>query len=413
MIRVYINGCQAITARNKALFFALQTELREKQIQKPVFPHFQLFIHWLIINHLWYHKEIAVSIMSFFSKNYLGVDVGAASIKIVEISSIGKKKKLENYIEFKMPLTADSLKTFHGEHLVLLSDKVSEILQALFKRAKIKSRKIVLSLPDFSTFFTTFTLPPMTEAEVPQAVEFEARHYIPLPLSDVTFDWQIIEKQETVSGVKMKVLLVAVPNAVLQNYQRMAALAQLEIRGMEAEVFSLVRSSWPGGKYEFLPICMIDFGWESTTVSIVEKRRLLASFSFDVSSIALTKDLSNVLKVPMEEAEKLKLNYGLDPQKPEIAKVLLDKIGILSMEAEKICSDFYQATNKKVENIVLAGGTAGLFGLKEYLSVRMQKNVLVADPFSQVNFPLVLNKRLKQIGPSFAVALGAAMMASG
>ncbi|MDD4989778.1 MAG: type IV pilus assembly protein PilM [Candidatus Pacebacteria bacterium] len=350
--------------------------------------------------------------MSLFSKNLLGIDIGAASIKIVEISVSGKKKKLENYIEFKMPLKEDSLKTFHGENLVLLSDEVSKIVQALLKRAKIKDRKIALSLPDFSTFFTTFSLPPMTEAEAPQAVEFEARHYIPLPLNEVTFDWQIVEKEETPSGVKMKVLLVAVPNIVLQNYQRMANLAQLEITGMEAEVFSLIRSSWPSGKYEFLPVCMIDFGWESTTVSIVERKRLAASFSFDVSSIALTRDLSVALKISMEEAEKLKLIYGLDPQKPEIAKALLDKISILALEAEKICNDFQQATAKRVENIILAGGTAGLFGLKEYLSARMKKNVFTADPFSAVNFPLVLNKRLKQIGPSFAVALGAAMMAA-
>ncbi len=311
-----------------------------------------------------------------------------------------------------MPLKEESLKTFHGENLVLLSDEVSKIVQALLKRAKIKGRKIALSLPDFSTFFTTFSLPPMTEAEVPQAVEFEARHYIPLSLSEVTFDWQIIEKEETSSGVQMKVLLVAVPNVVLQNYQRMANLAQLEIMGMEAEIFSLIRSSWPAGKYDFLPVCMIDFGWESTTVSIVERKRLAASFSFDVSRIALTRDLSSALKVSMEEAEKLKLIYGLDPQKPEIARALLDKISILALETEKICNDFYQATSKRVENIILAGGAAGLFGLKEYLSARMKKNVFTADPFSSVNFPLVLNKRLKQIGPSFAVALGAAMMAT-
>ncbi len=276
----------------------------------------------------------------------------------------------------------------------------------------LKDKKIALSLPDISTFFTTFSLPPMTEAEVPQAVEFEARHYIPLPLSEVTFDWQIIEKEETASGLKIKVLLVAVPNVVLQNYQRMASLAQLEIVGMEAEVFSLIRSSWPAGKYDFLPVCMIDFGWESTTVSIVEKKRLAASFSFDVSSIALTRDLSLALKISMEEAEKLKLIHGLDPQKPEIARILLDKIGILALETEKICNDFYQNTSKRVENIVLAGGTAGLFGLREYLSTRIKKNVFLADPFSAVNFPLILNKRLKQIGPSFAVALGAAMMAA-
>ncbi|MDD5433429.1 MAG: type IV pilus assembly protein PilM [Candidatus Pacebacteria bacterium] len=348
--------------------------------------------------------------MSLFSKNYLGVDIGASSIKAVEISVSGKKKKLENYIEFKLPIGNESLKTFHGNNMALLSAEVSEILQALLKRAKIKTKKVILSLPDFSTFFTSFVLPPMTEAEVPKAVEFEARHYIPLPLAEVTFDWQVIGKEETVAGMKRKILLVAVPNVVLQNYQRMANMAQLEITGMEAEVFSFVRSSSLGGNFEFLPVCMVDFGWESTTVSIVEKKKMAASFSFDISSIALTEDLAKALKVSLEEAEKIKSAFGLDPKKPEVAKALLDKINLLTLEIDKICSDFFQTTSRRVENIVLSGGAANLFGLREYIGARIKKTVFVADPFANINFPLVLNKRLKQIGPSFAVALGAALM---
>jgi len=351
--------------------------------------------------------------MSLFAKNYLGVDIGASSIKVVEISASGKKKKLENYIEFKMPLSDQSIRTFHKESAALLSNEVSEILQAILRRAKIKGKKVSLSLPDFSTFFTTFIIPPMTEAEVPQAVEFEAKHYIPLPLSEVTFDWQIIDKEESISGLKRKILLVAIPNVVLQSYQKVAGLCGLEITGMEAEVFSLIRSAWPGEKYDFLPVCMVDFGWKSTTISVVEKKKVAASFSFDISSIALTKDLSLSLGISLEEAEKLKTLHGLDPQKPEIAKVLLDKINLLTMEVDKICNDFFQTTQRRVDNLVISGGTANLFGLKEYLSARIKKNVLIAAPFSNLAYPAVLGERLRQIGPSFAIALGAALMLAG
>ncbi|MDD5738743.1 MAG: type IV pilus assembly protein PilM [Candidatus Pacebacteria bacterium] len=350
--------------------------------------------------------------MGIFTKNYLGVDIGASSIKVVEVSVYGKKKKLENYMEFKMPLSSQSLKTFHRESAALLSNEVSEILQAILRKAKIKEKKVSLSLPDFSTFFTTFSIPPMTETEVPQAVEFEAKHYIPLPLNEVTFDWQIIDKEESISGLKRRILLVAIPNAVLQNYQRVASLCGLEIAGMEAEVFSLIRSSWPGGKCDFLPVCMVDFGWKSTTVSIVEKKKVISSFSFDISSIALTKDLALALGIPLEEAEKLKTLHGLDPQKPEVAKVLLDKINLLTMEIDKICDDFFQATNRRVDNLVLSGGTANLFGLKEYLSARIKKSVSTAMPFSTLSYPAVLEQRLLKIGPSFAIALGAALMSA-
>jgi len=348
--------------------------------------------------------------MGIFSKKSLGIDIGAASIKIVEVSVSGNKRKLENYVEFKLPPLEKSIKTFHGESLLLISDDVAQILQAILKRAKIKQRKAVFSIPDFSSFFTTFSLPPMTETEIPQAVEFEARHHIPIPLQEVTFDWQVVEKEQVASGVKLKVLLVAVPNTVLKNYQRMADLSQLEIAGMEAEVFGLIRSSFPRGPLEHLPLCMVDIGWQSTTVSIVEKKKLKQSFSFDLSGTGLTDDLASALQVEPEKAEDLKKRFGLDPQREDVSKVLTARIESLALEIDKICKNFFQSEGKRVDNIILSGGTSFLFGLREYLSTRIKKKIFKADPFSSLSFPSVLNNRLKELGPSFPVAVGAAMM---
>lgn len=351
--------------------------------------------------------------MGLFSKKSLGIDIGASSIKIVEISVSGNKKKLENYLEFKLPINGNTLKTFHQESLLLLSDETAQVLQPLLKRGKIKGRKVSFSIPDFSTFFTTFNLPPMTENEIPQAVEFEARHHIPIPLSEVTLDWQIIEKEQTTSGgVKLKVLLVAVPNSVLKSYQRMAGLAQLEISGMEAEVFSLIRACYPSGRLEHAPLCMVDIGWQSTTVSIVEERKLQQSFSFDFSSTILSKELALALQVSLQEAEALKIRFGLDPQREDVNKVLLNRVESLAGEIEKVCSNFYQHEGKKIDGVMVSGGASLLFGLKEYLATRLKKEVWLANPFASVSCPTILSKRLQAIGPSFSIAMGTALMAA-
>ncbi len=347
--------------------------------------------------------------MGIFSKKCLGIDIGASSIKMVEISGFGKRKKLENYIKFTIRPGEPSLKIFQGESLTLLSDRASGILQAILEQAKIKEKKATFSLPDFSTFFTSFSLPPMSKGEVPQAVEFEARHHIPIPLSEVTFDWQIIEKKEIFPGVKLKILLVAVPNKVLANYQRTANLTQVELKGMEAEVFALMRSSVPRDLIE-KPVCLVDIGWYSTTISIVEKEMLRVSYSFDISSDNLTKALRDKLKVDLEEAEKLKTKYGLDPKRKEIVEALLPEIDSLAFEIEKICRSFYQTEDKEVKDVIIAGGTATLFGLRDYLESRIKKQVKLADPFSNTSFPSLLSQRLKELGPSFAVAVGTALM---
>lgn len=347
--------------------------------------------------------------MGIFGKKCLGVDIGASSVKIVEVSSFGKRKKIENYAKFSFLPRTSPVKTFQGEELVLLSKEASEILQAVLKKGGFRERRVAFSIPDFSTFFTTFTLPLMKREEVPKAVEFEARHHIPLPLTDVTFDWQIVEKKESFPGVRLKILLVAVPNRVLMDYQRLAGLAGVKLQGMEAEVFALIRSSIPKEKSQ-LPVCLVDIGWLSTTVSIIEHGNLVVSHSFDISSKGLTEVISSALKVDFNEAENLKVRFGLDPKKEKIIGALLPQANSLTIEIEKVCQDFYQAEGRKVTRLILAGGSSALFGLKEYLESRTKKKTQIINPFAGFSFPSVLQNRLERLGPSFAVATGAALM---
>lgn len=359
---------------------------------------------------------MALGLSKIFSKTYVGIDIGSFSIKIVELSRFGRKTRVENYIQFQVPSQDDSLfRVFGEQHLLLLSDKMAEILNSLLKKAGIREKKAFLSVPDFSTFFTTFELPPMTMSEIPKAVEFEARHHIPFPLSEVTFDWQTIKAQEELGGRKShKVLLVAVPNKVLQQYKRMATLSDLHLKGLEAEAFALMRSSVEKTEKEE-PICLVDIGYTSTTISVAENGLLRQSYSFDISANSLTRALVNSLKINWQEAEKTKQKFGLDPKKHSVFLALRPQIDSISREIEKVCQNFYQTEGRKVEDVILAGGAACLPGLKEYFKVFLKKEVKITDPFysSNISYPPLLEGRLKEIGPSFAIAIGLALRGIG
>lgn len=344
-----------------------------------------------------------------FIKKCLGIDIGAFSIKIIEISAFGKKIKLENYVQFS--IKNPDLTFFDKQSLSLLNEQAAEILTNLLKRSGIKEKRVALSLPDFSIFSISFSLPPILYEELPHAIEFEAQHYIPLPLSEVTYDWQIIEKKELppLKEVEFKILLMAVPTKVLWDYQKMINLATLELKGLEAEVFALVRSSIPKNLKEKI-LCLIDLGWESSTINIIEKKNLKESYSFNISSKNLTEKLSSILKIDFKEAERLKKEYGLDPQNKEVSKILIGEINAFIQEIEKICQTFTKNEKKEINDIILAGGSANLFGLKEYFEIKLKKNIYIADPFSKVSFPSILEPRLKEIGASFGVAMGVALM---
>lgn len=349
---------------------------------------------------------------SFTTKRSLGVDIGASSIKLVEVLVAGKKKRVENYAEFRFLSGESGFRAFDKDNLLLNSDDVAMVLQTLLKKIGVKQKKVAFSIPDFSTFFTTLSLPPMADAEVAQAVQFEARHYIPLPLSEVVFDWKIIDRQDALPGPKLKILLVAVPLKVLESYQRVANLCQLELKGLEAEAFGLVRSCSPmeKEKVQTPPVCFVDFGWQSTTVSIVENHNLKLSHSLDVSGQSFTSALKEGLKISEQEAERMKRENGFDPKNQEAFQILSDKANLVAMEVEKIIQNFSKDEDKEIKEILLSGGTATIFGLKDYLAGRLQRNVSIAQPFSQFEYPQALEERMQVLGPSFAVALGVALM---
>ncbi|TFB07952.1 type IV pilus assembly protein PilM [Candidatus Atribacteria bacterium MT.SAG.1] len=359
---------------------------------------------------------MAWGIAKMFSKSCIGIDVGTFSIKIVEVSRIGQKTKIENYIRFQVPSKEDSLfKIFGDESFLLLSDRVSEIIKGLLKKAKIRGKDVFLSIPDFSTFFTSFELPSMPMSELPKAIEFEARHHIPLPLSKVTFDWELLKDQKDFGGIKKhRILLVAVSNDVIKQYQKLAILCDLNLKGLEAEIFASIRSS-----IELIesknPVCLVDIGYTSTTINIVKNKLLERSYSFDISSNNLNQALVNSLKVTWQEAERMKQDFGLNPNKPSIFHALRPRIDIIFKEIENICHSFYQSSGEKVENIIFVGGAACIPGLKEYFKVFLRKEIKISSPFrnSNVSYPSLLEDRLDEIGPSFAIALGLALRGVG
>jgi len=354
--------------------------------------------------------------MSLFSKKFLGIDIGTSAIKAIELNRRGDRIYLENYGEIKSEaFYTKTFRTFEKSVLSLSLEEIALAIKAILKESEIKTRKCVFTIPDFATFFTTFDLPPMGEKEIPEAVRFEARQYIPLPLSEVALDWKVIEgiyigKEKT----KLRILLVAVPNELINQYQSIATFSNLELTLLEAEVFSLAKSLIP--EDEKRVIAIVDMGLQSTTCSIIDKRILKISHSFDISANQFTEQVAKGLMVEYAIAESLKMKYGiLDVEgpglkgRPSVKNILLPLVDELVKEVERIFAGFYYSEGKEVQKIILSGGSALLPGLVEYFKNYFKIEVEIANPFSKIFYPPILEEKLKEIGPSYAIAIGAAL----
>jgi type IV pilus assembly protein PilM len=354
--------------------------------------------------------------MAIFKKRFLGIDIGTSAIKVVELGKRGERIYLENYGEMSSEaFYVESFRTFERNILSLPVEEIALAIKAILKEAEIKTRQSILTIPDFATFFTTFELPPMTEKEIPEAIKFEARQYIPLPLSEVTLDWKVIERVSIgKEKTKLKILLVAVPNELVNQYQSIANFSGLELYFLEAEAFSLVNSLVP--EDEKRVVAIVDLGIQSTTCSITEKRILKISHSFDISSGQFTEQIAKGLMVENKIAESLKMKYGILgveapglKGRPSVRNILLPLVDEMIKEIERIFSGFYYSEGKEVQKIILSGGSARMPGLVEYFKDYFKMEVEIANPFLRIFYPPILEERLKEIGPSYAIAVGAAL----
>ncbi|MDP3764295.1 MAG: type IV pilus assembly protein PilM [bacterium] len=359
-------------------------------------------------------------------RRQLGVDVGTSSIKIVELEKEDNLIKLANY-----GLISDS--DFFGEitngssipsGLKVAEGDVSALIKQLLEKTKIKADTAVMSIPIFSSFLTVMELPNLDKKELESAVPFEARSYIPVPLSEVVLDWIVLPHEETTTALKageapvgvnqnrpekIMVLLIAVPKEVVSKYQRIAVGAGLKLASLESESFSLARSLAGGDPSS---IMLVDMGARSSNLTILHKGFIFMSHSADLSGKELTKIIGHSLNVDTKRAEELKKGSGVAMAASDkgLAQVIGPFVDRLVSEIERMESIFSKKENRKIDKIILTGGTANMPGMAEYLSKKLGVVVTVGNPLGKIKYEAVLEQTLRrELGSNLAVSIGLAM----
>ncbi|MFA5310591.1 MAG: pilus assembly protein PilM, partial [Candidatus Paceibacterota bacterium] len=247
---------------------------------------------------------------------------------------------------------------------------------------------------------------------IANAVGFEARKYIPLPLSELVLDWQLMSKEPSPKE-NSKILVMAVPKIIVEQYKTIAEQAGLELTALEAEAMALKRAV----VNENDPTsCLLEIGFQSTNINIVEDGFMKMSFSFDIAGKDLTFSISETLNISTGDAEIIKKKQGLlVNEEGNISHILTPILSVISERTRKVIKDFESKEGKTVEKVVIAGGTSLLPGILEYFTESLNQDeaqpkiVEIAKPFVKVAYPPILDKKMEEINPTYAIALGEAL----
>ena len=338
--------------------------------------------------------------MSLLKPNsYVGVDIGTSGIKVVQLK---KNLVLEHYGEIELPYQlcrSESPKDL---------PKLVEALKRVKKEVNITSEFAQTALPGALVFTRILELPLVGNHEkIDQAVRWQARQYVPVPIEEVYLDWYAIDVPPRVKSL-MQILIVAAPKTIVNHYLSVFQSAGFNLRGLEIESFALQRSLIGDDERGFV---IVDVGASTTEINISYKSSMLLNRNLDIGCQAMIRNIAENLGIKEERAYKFLKKFGLEPDKlvGQIPKALSRVLNDILAEIREIRRLFKVKFKMDIEKIVLSGGGARIPYLSSFLQDQLGKEVILGDPWSRINYPKRLEGELKKIGPNFAVAVGLAM----
>jgi type IV pilus assembly protein PilM len=342
-------------------------------------------------------------------KSYLGVDIGASAVKLVELSKEEGRYQLKNYAIFSLEEYLKQRKNqADSESLKISNQEMAEIIKEMIKEAKINSREAYFSVPVYSSFFTLIDFPNMSQKEIAAAIPFEARKYVPVPISEVVLDWSMVSPPNDQSN--QQVLLIAVLKKVIEDYNQIVHLADLNLRGIEGETFSLTRALIGNDKSV---IILLDAGARSINVSIIDGGYVRATHNLEMGGKKITQAIAQQMNFSFDKAEELKKSLSdsqsADGKISQLREIIHSSLGVIVIEIKKIIDSYQNKYNRKIEKCILVGGGVRLFGFSDSLVNKLGLDVSAGDPFARIIYPPLLKLTLKELSPSLAVAVGLAM----
>lgn len=335
----------------------------------------------------------------FSNESYLGVDIGSSSIKIVELKNQGGKARLLTY-GFSENL--DDLDQTNP-------DKIADIINKICVEAGIVSRKAVSALPTFSVFSSIINLAGVSKKDLPSAINWEAKKVIPLPPEEMILDWKKIDNPDMAADKNnIKILLTGAPRTLVRRYIEIFKNARINLLSLETETFALIRALLGNDK---TTVMVVEIGAKTTSFTIIDQSIPTLNRSIDIGGWTITKAISHSLNIGLARAEQFKYDLGVGSAAADnaIPRTIIDSVSPIVNEIKYALNLFQSKNSKKVDKLILSGGSALLMNFTGYLSKTLDMNVVAGNPWSTVSYPLDLKPLLDEIAPRLAIAIGLAL----
>ena len=346
--------------------------------------------------------------MGIKQKNiYIGIDIGASTIKAVEIEA-GFAGELTLRKANMVPRTEGIRKALSG-----MSSKGAKVIG-------------IINCP--TTCLRYLTVPMMPGKELNEAIKWEAKDKIPFPLEEASMDYSIQEELEEAGVKKLRIKFAALPTQVINDTMALLKEAGVEPISLTEPPLAVECLARYLNLNKEEAVAIIDIGSEFTEINIVKHDSLKFYRKINSGGAAITKAMTSALvseqgrvELSPEAAEKIKINYGIPAEvtpdliegkisAPQLISLIRPATERLFQEIER-SFEYYREESEgdKVKSVILFGGSAQLKGLAGFLQENLGVPVSVGDPLKGISARRGAIDNPESVSHRLANAVGAAL----
>lgn len=253
----------------------------------------------------------------------------------------------------------------------------------------------------------------LSDSEIETQILLEADQYIPYPLEEVNIDFDILGPSST-SPDMVDVLLAATRSENVDDRVAALEIAGLNAAVVDVESYAMERacgllSNAAENERIDQTVAVADIGATTTTLHVLHDGKIEYTREQNFGGQQLTDEVQRRYGLSREQAI-LKIATDTLPDNYE-TEVLAPFKEALTQQIGRALQFFYSSSNyNRADQIILAGGAAGIRQLAELTEERLGLPTLIANPFDHMSVASSIKPQtLKDDAPTLMVAVGLAL----
>lgn len=311
--------------------------------------------------------------------------------------------------------------------IIINAESFTETLKKLIANIKPDTKIVNIDVPSTAAFIKTITLPDLPLNELEIIIPQEASKHIPFPISDINFDFEVIESSKRIedSIKKVDVVLVALAKNIAKSYIDSVCSTGLLVNSIDISPFVAIKTLANSGYIDNSDSLFVSIliGYENTDINIIQKGMPVFSNSIPIGKKNIIDLLCGNLEMKSLEVNEFLHDIALvvpgisienhDPLLSRAAASIRPVYSNITSEVQKTIEYFNSKSNenKLYKRIIISGNGVCVQNIDKYFTNKLKIDTLLCNSLNNINHDIEYNEHLIHPVnlPALAASVGLAL----